>query len=155
MPKVEMDVETSLPPDRVREVLLDFTERRPQIWTGIDPKQYEVYSVGETSAEIKEGTKLPGATVWARERYDWADPNRIRWTVIESNFSAPGSYVEATLQPLEDGGTRIHIEWNRTPTSFVGRVATFLITTTKGKPIASSFEKTMRKLEQEGSQPDG
>jgi hypothetical protein len=154
MPKVEMDVETSLPPERVKEALLDFTERRPEIWTGIDPKQYEVYSVGETSAEIREATKLPGTRVWARERYDWSDPNRIRWTVEESNFSAPGSYVEATLSPREGGGTRIHIEWNRTPTSFTGRVATWVITMTKGKPIASSFQKAMRKLERP-DQPGG
>ena len=147
MPKAEMNVETSLPPQRVREALLDFSGRRPEIWTGIDPTLYEVYSVGETSAEIREGTKLPGARVWARERYDWSDPNRIRWTVLESNFSAPGSYVEATLQPRDGGGTRIHIEWNRTPTSFPGRFATGMITMTKGKPIASSFQKAMRKLE--------
>jgi hypothetical protein len=152
MPKVEIDVETSLPPERVRGALLDFSDRRPEIWTGIDPGQYQVYSVGETSAEIREGTKLPGTKVWAKEHYDWSDPSRIRWTVEESNFSAPGSYVEATLSPRGDSGTRIHIEWNRTPTSFPGRLATWMIVMTKGKPIASSFEKAMRRLEagQEG-----
>ena|SRR5947207_1674809 len=148
MPKVEMDVETTLPPERVKEALLDFSDRRPEIWTGIDPTQYEVYSVSETSAEIREGTKLPGAKVWARERYDWSQPNTIRWTVEESNFSSTGSYVEATLHPRDGGGTRIHIEWNRTPTSLVGRIAAFMITSTKGKPIASSFQKAMRKLEE-------
>src|SRR5438046_10403276 len=91
MPKVEMDVETTLPPERVKEALLDFSDRRPEIWTGIDPTQYEVYSVSETSAEIREGTKLAGAKVWARERYDWSQPNTIRWTVEESNSPRPAA----------------------------------------------------------------
>jgi polyketide cyclase/dehydrase/lipid transport protein len=154
MPKVETDVETSLPPERVKEALTDFSERRPEIWPGIEPSLYEVYSVGQTTADIKEGTKMPGATVWAKEHYDWSEPNTIRWTVQKSNFCTPGSYVLATLSPREGGGTRIHIEWNRTPTSFTGRLATWLITMTKGRPIAASIQKAMRKLEQ-APQPGG
>ena len=95
MPKVETEVETSLPPERVKAALLDFSDRRPEIWPGIEPSQYEVYEVGETWADIKEGSKFPGTTIWARERYDWSDPDTVRWTVQESNFSAPGSYVAA------------------------------------------------------------
>jgi hypothetical protein len=147
MPKVEMDVETTLPPERVREALLDFSDRRPQIWPGIAPSLYEVYSVGETTADVREGTNSPGMTVWARERYDWSDPETIRWTVQESNFCAPGSFVSARVTPRDGGGSDVHIEWNREPTSMKGRVAAFLIVRTKGKPVAASFEKAMRKLE--------
>jgi hypothetical protein len=149
MPKVETDVETSLPPERVKEALLDFSDRRPQIWPGLAPRFYEVYSVGATTADVREGSAFPGMSVWAKERYDWSDPNTVRWTVQESNFCAPGSYVAATFHPREDGGTRVHIEWNRTPTSLTGRLATWMITATKGKPIAASFQKAMRKLEEE------
>jgi hypothetical protein len=147
MPKVEMDVETTLPPERVREALLDFSERRPEIWPGISRSLYEVYSVGDTSADIKEGTKAPGMTVWAKEHYDWSDPELVRWTVQESNFCTPGSYVSARIAPRNGGGSRVHIEWDRTPTSFKGRVAAFMIVRSKGKPVASSFEKALRKLE--------
>jgi Polyketide cyclase / dehydrase and lipid transport len=149
MPKVETDVETSLPPEQVKAALLDFSDRRPEIWTGIEPSLYEVYEVGEASADIKEGTKFPGAKFWAKEHYDWSDPDTIRWTVKESNFSAPGSYVAATLRKREDGGTRIHIEWNRTPSSFMGRVAMAMIVMSKGRPIAASIQKALRKMEQE------
>jgi polyketide cyclase/dehydrase/lipid transport protein len=147
MPKVEMDVETTLPPERVREALLDFSDRRPEIWPGIARSLYEVYSVGDTTADVKEGTKSPGMTVWARERYDWSDPETIRWTVQESNFCAPGSYVSARIRPGARGGSAVHIEWNREPTSMKGRVAAFVIVRTKGKPVAGSFAKAMRKLE--------
>jgi Polyketide cyclase / dehydrase and lipid transport len=152
MPKVETDVETSLSPERVKAALLDFSDRRPEIWPGIEPSLYEVYEVGETWAEIQEGSTFPGTRIWARERYDWSDPDTVRWTVQESNFSAPGSYVAATLHKREDGGTRIHIEWNRTPTSLLGRFATRMIVMTKGKPIAASVQKGLRKLEREGTE---
>src|SRR6266705_3036014 len=103
MPKVELDIETSVSPERVQAALLDFSERRPEMWPGIEPSLYEVYSVGETSAEIKEGSKLPGTTVWARERYDWSTPGLITWTVEESNFCAPGSHVSAAIARRSDG----------------------------------------------------
>jgi hypothetical protein len=147
MPRVELDVETPLPPERVREALLDFSERRPEIWPGIEPSLYEVYSVGETTADVKEGSKLPGMTVWAREDYDWSDPRTVRWTVKESNFCVPGSYVAATLHPSEGGGTRVHVEWERTGTTRSGRFAIWMIQATKGRPIAASLRKAFQKLE--------
>jgi len=141
-----MTVETSLPPEKVREALLDFSPRRPEIWRGITPSLYEVYSVGETSADIKEGTKLPIGTFWARERYDWSDPQTIRWTVQESNFCAPGSFVSATLHPRDGGGTRIDIHWERTGTTFLCRLVGRMIVATKGKPVAASVQKALAKL---------
>jgi hypothetical protein len=147
MPKVEMDLETNVAPERARAALLDFTERRPEIWPGIEPSLYEVQSVGETTAEVKEGSKMPGTTVWAVEHYDWSQPGLVTWTVRESNFCAPGSYVSAAITPREFGGSRIHIVWNRKPTSFAGRIATLLIMATRGKPIAASFARTMKTLE--------
>ena len=51
MARLEFDVDTSLSPERVAGALLDFSPRRPEIWPGIEPSLYEVYSVGETSAE--------------------------------------------------------------------------------------------------------
>jgi hypothetical protein len=149
MPKVELDLETSVSPARVRAALLDFSERRPAIWPGIEPSLYEVYSVGETSAEVKEGSKMPGMTVWAREHYDWSRPGVVTWTVRESNFCAPGSYVSAAIAPRPDGGSRIHVVWNRTPTSFGGRVAALVIVGTGGKPVAASFRKAMTMLERQ------
>jgi hypothetical protein len=147
MPKVEMDLETGLSPERVLGALIDFSDRRPEIWPGITASLYEVYSVGETSADIMEGTKIPGGAFWAREHYDWSTPGLVTWTVVESNFCAPGSHVSAAISPDEEGGSRIHITWNRTPTTFSGRLAALMIKATKGKPVAASFEKAMKNLE--------
>jgi hypothetical protein len=144
MPKVKLDLESSLPPDRVRAALLDFSADRPKLWPGIEPSLYEVYSVDGTRAVVKEGSKMPGAAFWAVEEYDWSDPAKITWTVRESNFCAPGGSVSATIVARAGGGSRIEVEWNRTPTTFGGRMATALIVATGGKPVAASFAKAMK-----------
>jgi len=144
-----MEVETSLPPERVRAALLDFSDRRPDIWPGLTRSLYKAHSVGETTADIQEGTKTPFGKVWATERYDWSDPNTVRWTVQESNFSTVGSYVAATLEPRGDGGTRVHIEWSRSGTTLLGKFLVRLIVMSKGKPIVSSVQQAFKKMEAE------
>lgn len=141
MPVVEFSLETSASPESVRSALIDFSAHRPQVWPGITASQYEVYSVDETTAEVKEGT----GRFWAREHYDWSDPDTVRWTVQRSNFCTPGSFVTATVLPRDGGGSRIHIHWERTPTSLPGKLAARVIVLTKGKPVASSFKKSLRK----------
>jgi len=145
MARLEFDVDTSLSPERVTGALLDFSPRRAEIWPGLEPGLYEVYSVGETSADIREGTKFPGMKIWAREHYDWSTPGTVTWTVVESNFSAPGSNVSATITPGEAGGSHIHIMWERTGTTFVGRMIVSMIKLSKGKPIAASMKKALGK----------
>lgn len=57
----EFDIRTEPPPEAIRAALLDFSERRPQLWPGLPPEQYEVYEVGDTWAEIREGHRGPVA----------------------------------------------------------------------------------------------
>jgi hypothetical protein len=147
MPRVDFDIETPLPTGRVLEALIDFSDRRPEIWPGLEPTLYEVYSVGDTSAEIQEGSKLPRGVFWAKEHYDWSTPGVVTWTVRESNFCAPGSNVSATVTPKEGGGSRIHIVWDRTPTSFAGRMVATIIKLSNGKPVAASIKKALTKME--------
>lgn len=147
MATVEMDLETSVEPDRVRGALVDFSPRRPELWPGVDPALYEVYTVGDTSADIKEGGNAPGGKIWAKEHYDWSDPQTVKWTVLESNFCAPGGRVAATITPRSGGGSKVHIEWERTGTTFMGRFIAFMVKLTGGKPVAASFKKGLAKLE--------
>jgi len=146
-------VETTLSPAAVRAALLDFSDRRPSIWPGLTPSLYEVYSVGETTAEVKEGTKLPIGALWAKEHYDWSDKDTISWTVVESNFCAPGSFVSATTQARQEGGTHILIHWERAATSLLGRLIGRVIVATKGKPLAAAIEKALRQPEPDINPP--
>jgi Polyketide cyclase / dehydrase and lipid transport len=120
MAKFIVGLDTAATPEQARAALIDFTDRRPEIWPGLSKRVYEVYEVGETSAIVREGNDRP--KVWARERYDWSRPGVIRWEVLESNFCNPGSYVQATIAPGPDGtGSHVEIEWNRTPSTAAGR----------------------------------
>jgi polyketide cyclase/dehydrase/lipid transport protein len=148
MPQVEMDIETTLSPQTVLDALTDFSDKRPDIWPGIDPELYEVRSIGETEALIKEGSSTPGMKIWAIEHYDWSEPGTVKWTVMESNFSSPGDFVSAKVTP-KDGGSSIHITWNRTGANFLGKFVARVIKLTNGKPVAASIRKALDRMEKQ------
>jgi hypothetical protein len=115
---VNAEVETDLSPGMIRDALLDFTDRRLELWPQLDPATYDVHWVRETSAEVTEGSPHP--RVWSREHYDWSHPTTITWTSVESSFCTPGSYVSMDLAPLESG-SRVTVTWDRTAASLRGR----------------------------------
>lgn len=122
----------------------DFTERRPDIWPGLKREMFKVYEVGDTWADVQEGNS---PSIWARERYDWATPGTVTWTVKESSFCTPGSFVKAEVAP-RDGGSSIHVTWERHPTTFMARFVMLpMIVLTRGAPVRSSLVKGLRGLE--------
>jgi hypothetical protein len=68
VPRFDLELETSAPPERVRAALLDFSERRPEIWPGLSREFYEVYSVGETKRRSRADPREGGGT---RIRLHW------------------------------------------------------------------------------------
>ena len=138
MARIEFDAETRATPEQVVAALTDFTERRPDIWQGLSRDAYQVYSIGENTAEVREGNVRP--RIWARERYDWS-PTTVRWEVLESNFCEPGSFVEVQIAPREGNGSQIHGVWSRTPTSFKWQLMLSLIVLSRGAPVKSSLAK--------------
>jgi hypothetical protein len=120
MTRLAVDLDSPCPPQRAIDALADFSDRRPDIWPGLSREYYEVYSVGETSAEVREGSTKP-SRVWARERYDWSQRGTVTWTVMESNFCTPGSGVSVTVTPGPNGGSHVHLVWERHPSNLKGR----------------------------------
>jgi len=137
-------MQTTLAPDEVVELFADFSEHRPERWPGLDPKLFAVYSKEATSAEVREGGP---ASFWARERYDWSRPGVVRWDVLESSFCKPGSHVQVSVSERAGGGTDVHVEWERTPSTFMGTIAMLGVKLTGGAPVRSSFEKGLRQAE--------
>ena len=117
---VHVGFDTALSPERVIAALVDFSSDRPQIWPNLDPDKYEVHEVGETWAVVTEGNRSPN--VWARERYDWADPAKVAWRAEASNFCAPGSGVDVLVSPGEAGGSHVELDWQRTSASPMGYI---------------------------------
>jgi hypothetical protein len=149
MPHVELDVETRLPMEKVISMLTDFSDRRPDIWPGLWRDAYDVYSVSEASADVREGNKSP--KIWARERYDWSKPGVVRWEVQESNFCTPGSFVEVHIEPKTGGGSRLHVVWDRTPTKLSARLMLRLIALTRGAPVRASSNRAFNMALQAGT----
>jgi len=142
MAKIELGVDTKLPPDKVISALTDFTDKRTDIWKGLSKEYYEVYSTGDTWAEVREGNVKPVRT-WAKERYDWSQHGKVIWTVNESNFCKPGSFVSADVTPAPDGGSHVRITWSREPSNLKGRLAVTMMVLTKGGPIPKYMKKTL------------
>jgi hypothetical protein len=140
-----MHIDTALPPDRVIAALLDFSPNRTKIWRDLAPEIYEVYEVGETTAEIREGNVKP-IKAWARERYDWSKPNNVTWTVMESNFSKPGGFVSVDVTPNGTGGSKVHLHWDRTGSNLKGRFVVRLMKLTNGKLIKDSVSRNLARL---------
>ena len=113
-------VETDVEAETIRRGLLDFSDERPSRWPQLDPETYQVHWVGETSAEITEGSPFP--KVWSREHYDWSHPTIISWTAQESNFCTPGSHVSMDIRSLETGGSSVTVTWDRTAANARGWV---------------------------------
>jgi hypothetical protein len=143
MTRIDFDIRADVPPDAVREALLDFSERRPELWPGLPADQYEVYEVGETSAEIREGYR---GRIWVRERYDWSVPGTVRFTVVDSGFAKPGSYVVVDIEPAGRGGSTLHITWVRWGKGVFGKLFVSLMALTGGAAIRRSFRLGLARI---------
>lgn len=114
-------------------MLVDFSPRRPDIWPLLAPQLYEVYRVGPTSADVKEGSVCP-TLMWERDHYEWS-ADRVRWTVLESNYCTPGSYVDVRVRKSGDRGSHVRVEWNRTGVGVKGKILVALVVLTRGANI--------------------
>lgn len=133
MYEVDFSFTSTLPPEKIMGAMLDFSDRRPDLWPGLARKFYEVYEVGETTALIREGSGAP-INVWAKERYDWSTPWRVEWRVQESNFSVPGSGVVMTVTPAGTGA-EVRIEWERAGSNVRGKLLVPLLASGNGRML--------------------
>ncbi len=143
MARFEFDVRSDASPDAVRAALLDFSDRRPELWPGLPRDQYEVYEVGNTWAEVREGYRGP---IWWRERYDWSAPDRIQWAAVDSGFGTTGSYVVWEIKPTEGGGSRNLVTWDRSGKTRFGKAFIGLMALTRGYFIRRSMEMGLARI---------
>src|SRR5512147_1031394 len=63
--RIHYETDGPVAPERFIAALTDFSDRRPQLWPGLDAKFFKVHTVGDTWAEVTEGTDVLGG-VWPR-----------------------------------------------------------------------------------------
>ena len=107
---MRFDLETRASPEQVRRALTDFSDARLRTWNrSLDPWSYRLLDEGDHWAVARESTS--GSPFWVVLRYDWSDPDVVRWTVTDSSYGGSGhGLVRVTAAP--DGGSRVHAEWD-------------------------------------------
>jgi len=112
---------TTATTDQVIELMTDFSPNRPHRWPASSVKAFEVYQLGETEADIREGQDFP--KLWATWHYDWTTPGSVTLTVTDSDALAPGGYMMLTATPRAEGGSEVHGEWAQTSKNLRGLLA--------------------------------
>jgi hypothetical protein len=109
---VRFDLETLASPDQVRRAFTDFSDQRLRTWRRtLDPARYQLRGLGPDWAEAKESSLR--SPVWVVSRYDWSDPDVVRWVFTETSYGGGGDgLVRATPRP--GGGSRVHAQWTST-----------------------------------------
>jgi hypothetical protein len=144
MARVSGEVTSPTPPEVFLRALTDFSPKRPELWPNLSPKLYQVHSVGQTEADVTEGSDGLGG-IWERAHYDWSEPGVVLIQVEDSNAFAPGSWWRYQAEPV-GSGSRVRFQFDRRPKNFKGQLASLLLALA-GKRIFTKFlEETLRRL---------
>ncbi|MHA7987700.1 SRPBCC family protein [Rathayibacter sp. CAU 1779] len=140
MSVTKFSLESTLDPADVFDVLTDFGPNRVEKWPSIDAAHFTVHELGDTWAEVTEGTDA----AWERERYEW-DPiaRRVSITTLDSKLFGAGGGWTFQLTPTETG-TRIDVQLVRTPSSFKGKVLASLLPLIGPSSLRKSFSAPLQ-----------
>jgi hypothetical protein len=140
MAVVKFHLVSSLSPSDVLGVLTDFGPSRARDWPTIDAEHFTVHELGDTWAEVTEGT----GSAWERARYDWdADKGRVDITTLDSKVFGPGGGWVFQLSP-EGAGTRVDVELTRQPASVKGKMLASLLPLVAPSSLRKSFKKPLK-----------
>jgi hypothetical protein len=148
MANLRFSINSDLPAKTVLAVATDFSENRPRYWPSIDPKVYKVHSKSATSADVTEGSAVFGG-IWAREAYEWSEPDSVRATVQESNAFEPGGTWQLCATPRPEGGCHIEVLNHRQARGFKGRVIGTMLTLVGSKVLPKQLRQTLDIVAQE------
>jgi hypothetical protein len=146
MAHVVTDADTTASPDRVLSALTDFSPRRLELWPNIDRKYFKVDSVSDNSAEVTEGSPAFGG-IWERARYDWSRPGTVRLDVQDSNAFQPGSFWVYQVTVGANGGSHVHMEFDRRPRNLKGWVVGALLSLFGKQIFGKSLRETLKRIE--------
>jgi hypothetical protein len=146
MAHVIADADTTVSTDRVLRALTDFSPRRFELWPNVDRNYFKLGAVRDTSAEVTEGSGVFGG-VWERGVYDWSMPGTVRIEVKDSNTFQPGSYWHYDVSPRPNGGSHVHMEFDRRPRNLKGLAVSAVLSLVGKRLYGKQLEETLRRLE--------
>ncbi|MGV9803812.1 hypothetical protein ACWDTP_37800 [Mycobacterium sp. NPDC003449] len=135
MPVIRLTMTSTLPPVELMAVLTDFGATRPSQWPTIDDAYFQVHAIGDTWAEVTEGT----AAAWERARYDWdTERGRVTITTHESKVFGPGGGWVFQLTPTAEG-SKVDIELTRNPEGLRRKLLAALLPLVAPASLRKSF----------------
>ena len=145
MAKIHYEADGEVPAERFIAALTDFSERRPELWPNLDAKFFRLIELGDTWAEVKEGTDVLGG-VWGRERYDWSEPGRVTLTLLESPDFRPGTIIDYHVTDRPDGGCHVAVDFQRIAASPRGRFVGAVVQLTGVGRFSKDLRETLSRL---------
>jgi hypothetical protein len=136
--RFEFDFVTTATPEQVVELMTDFSPNRPHRWPASSVDAFEVYRVGDTDADIREGQDVP--KLWAKWHYDWSEPNSVILTIIESDALEAGGFMSLTAAH-RDGGSAVHGVWQQTSKNVRGLLAVTTMRFIGPRSLSSYYKK--------------
>jgi hypothetical protein len=134
----EFDFVTTATPDQIVELMTDFSQKRHDRWPASSAAAFEVYRVGDTDADIREGQDFP--KLWAKWHYDWSEPDSVTLTIVESDALETGGFMSLTAAPRV-GGSAVHAVWQQTSKSIRGLAAVTMMRVIGPRFLASYYKK--------------
>jgi hypothetical protein len=143
MATTKFTVHTTLPPDKVMDVITDFGPDRARWWPNVDEAHFKLHDQGPDWAEVTEGTSMG----WERERYSWDTAARtVTIETLDSNLWAQGSGWRYEIVPTGDGSD-LHVSLTRVASSFKGKLVALLIPLVGARALGKQFQSVLRKAE--------
>lgn len=131
---------SSLGVPELMDVLTDFGPTRPESWPTIDADHFEVQALGDTWAEVTEGTEKS----WERARYEWdRDRGLVTVTTHDSKVFGPGGGWVFRLTPVDDG-TRVDVELTREPAGLRRKLLAALLPAAATTTLRPAFARPLQ-----------
>jgi len=143
VPKFTFHLDVRDPPAKVLGAMLDFSERRPEIWPNLTARLYRLHELGAGTADVTEGSAILGIEVWERVTYEWTD-SVVRGVITDGKIFESGGTFEFRVEPRGDG-SRISVDYHRRSKTPLGRFAGAMLQLTGGAPIKRSFRQVYGK----------
>ncbi|HZM26914.1 MAG TPA: hypothetical protein VFB89_06130 [Gemmatimonadales bacterium] len=143
VPKFGFKLDVPDPPAKVMAAMVDFSERRPEIWPNLTARLYRVHELDARTADVTEGTALPGVDIWERVTYEWTD-SVVRTVITDGRIFEPGGTTEFRVEP-HGAGSRISFDYHRRSKTVLGRCLGAMMQITGGAPIKHSWRQVYGK----------
>lgn len=145
MAKIHYEADGRVSPERFIAALTDFSERRPELWPNLDTRFYRLHELGDSWAEVTEGSDLFGG-IWAREHYDWSEPGRVQLRLVASPHFKAGTTIEYRVTSAPGGGCHVAVDFDRIAASLPARVVGLVVQVVGTRRFANDLRTTLARL---------